>query len=118
MPQAPGIVCGGGGYEVGVIFLFSSKNEIVKRYLHPVIDFNGISVMNHTHYDGSLVKILRIFHGTTRGSYGMTIGILPCHWEPIGKLTNLFIGFPWVCHCELLMVYPWKLYAPSFVNTS
>ena len=28
MPQAPGIVCGV-GYEVGVIFLFSSKNEIV-----------------------------------------------------------------------------------------
>jgi len=28
LPQAPGIVCGV-GYEVGVIFLFSSKNEIV-----------------------------------------------------------------------------------------
>jgi len=28
LPKAPGIVCGR-GYEVGVIFLFSSKNEIV-----------------------------------------------------------------------------------------
>jgi len=33
-------------------------------------------------------------------SHCMAIGILPCHCEPIGKLTNLFIGFPWVCHYD------------------
>ena len=33
----------------------------------------------------------------SRKSHGMAIGTLPCHCEPIAKLTNLFIGFPWVC---------------------
>ena len=50
--------------------------------------------------------------------HGKVIVWLLAFYLATGKLTNLFIGFPWVCHNELLMVYPWKLYAPSFVNTS